>query len=69
MVTIGFAETSKQGFVRELHKGIAAPVMLFGGFEATPLLEIKQIPPAISDEQALNNDGKNIENDFKPPKT
>lgn len=66
MVIIDFSDTSKQAFVRGFHKGMTAPVMLFGSFEAPAIAEVKQItPPSISDEQALNNDWVKIGEDFK----
>lgn len=65
MVIIDFADTSKQAFVRGFRKGMAAPVMLFGSFEAPPLPEVKQVTvPSISDEQSLNSDWNKIGADF-----
>ena len=65
MVIIDFSNSSKQAFKHGFLKGLAAPVMLFGNFNAPPLLEIKQISfPNITDDQALNNDWLAIGSDF-----
>lgn len=65
MVIIDFSDTKKQAFIRGFSKGMAAPVMLFGSFDAPALPEVKQVTvPSISDEQALNNDWNKIGTDF-----
>ncbi len=65
MVIIDFSKTSKQAFINGFSKGLAAPVMLFGSFDAPPLVEIKQIyAQPISDENALQSDWYKIGTDI-----
>jgi hypothetical protein len=65
MVIIDFNETKKQAFMHGFSKGMAAPVMLFGGFTAPTLPEVQQIiPPSVNDADALEGDWRNIGMDF-----
>jgi len=65
MVIIDFSNTPKQAFKSGFIKGLSAPIMLFGRFNAPNLPKINTISlPTINTEQALSNDWKVIGNDF-----
>lgn len=65
MVIIDFSTSLKKSFINGFFKGITAPVMLFGRFEAPKLPDIKKIEVSnISNEQALNGDWYKIGADF-----
>lgn len=65
MVIIDFKATKKQAFMRGFSKGMAAPVMLFGGFIAPSLPEVRQIiRPSVNDADALEGDWSKIGTDF-----
>lgn len=65
MELLNFSDTSKQAFIKGFWKGLAAPVMIFGNFEAPKRREIKPISLNFkTDAEALADDWKRIGMDF-----
>jgi hypothetical protein len=65
MVIINFSDTKRQASLRGFEKGLAAPVLLFGHFEAPQLDLIPQITvKSIEVGEALENDWKAIGTDL-----
>ncbi len=61
MVIINFSDTKRQSFLRGFEKGLTAPILLYGYFQAPNANMIPQItvqPIAIS--EVLENDWKTI---------
>jgi hypothetical protein len=66
MVIIDFSETERQAFLRGFEKGLAAPVMLFGHFQAPTVATIPQITvQPIEAGEAIENDWKVIGADLR----
>lgn len=66
MVIINFSDTKKQAFLRGFEKGLAAPVMLFGNFQAPKVDVIPQISvQSIEIREVLENDWKAIGTDLR----
>lgn len=66
MVIIDFSSTSKKAFLHGFSKGLSAPVMLFGKFNAPPLRKYDLVvSPAKDDGLMLENAWSKIGQDFK----
>lgn len=65
MILIDFSETPKQAFARGFWKGLSAPVMLFGNFDAPKPRRAKPITIQLkSDMQSFAGDWNKIGVDF-----
>jgi hypothetical protein len=66
MVIINFSNTKREAFLRGFEKGLAAPVMLFGHFQAPNLDPIPQVTiQSIEIGEAMENDWKAIGTDLR----
>ncbi|KJV06234.1 hypothetical protein [Methylocucumis oryzae] len=66
MVIIDFSNTKKEAFLRGFEKGLAAPVMLFGHFQAPNVNTIPQVTvQSIEIGEAIENDWKAIGTDLR----
>jgi len=66
MVTINFSDTKGQALLRGFEKGLAAPIILFGHFQAPNVNPILQVTiQSIEIGEALDNDWKAIGTDLR----